>query len=234
MPRRIQIAPFEYYHLYQRGVDGRLVFEDEEDYLRFIVLLFFANSTERVNLRSVRDRTFADQFVAEGTEKIVDIGAYCLMPNHFHVLVREIGEGGISKYMQKLMTAYTMYFNKKYGRKGSLFGSGYRAEHVTDDRHLKYLFAYIHLNPLSLHDPNWRKKGVTNKKTVQGYLQEYIYSGYLDWCGGDRSQCSILSPESFPQYFEEPDSFSEFIQEWVSFSELEHELFKPGEEESVL
>ena len=89
----------------------------------------------------------ASIFNVKRAEGLTAIAAYCLMPNHFHILVHEKVEGGISKFMQKLMTSYTMYINKKYDRTGALFGSSFKAVHVTDDNHLKYLFAYINLNP---------------------------------------------------------------------------------------
>lgn len=118
-----------------------------------------------------------------------DIGAYCLMPNHFHILVYEKEEKGVSMFMQKLMTAYTMYFNKKYDRTGALFGLSFKAKHVTDDNHLKFLFPYIHLNPL---------EAVGDRKN----LQRYAYSSYPDYLGTDRKEKSILETKSFPDYFQ--------------------------------
>ena len=89
-------------------------------------------------------------------ETLVDIGAYCLMPNHFHLLIRETAEGNISRFMLKLQTGYPMYFNKKYQRTGALFEGKFKAKHITNDNHLKYLFAYLHLNPVKITDPqNW-------------------------------------------------------------------------------
>ncbi len=83
-------------------------------------------------------------------EPLVEIVAYCLMPNHFHFLIKETEEGGMSTFMHKLMTAYTMRFNKKYARSGGLFTRAFRSKHIADNRYLRQVFSYIHLNPTDL------------------------------------------------------------------------------------
>jgi len=138
------------------------------------------------------------------------------MPNHFHILITQITEKGISKFMQKLSTAYSMYYNKKYNRSGGLFEGKFKAQHLSTDRHLKYLFSYIHLNPVKLIQKDWREKGIKNKKEALDYLSKYSYSSYLDFFGEDRIQNKILSIESYPKYFPNKTSFIEEILEWLT------------------
>src|SRR3989344_6165942 len=117
MARSHIFAPGEYYHLYSRGIEKRNIFVDKKDYERFIKILFFCNSSKSVVIRDLpRGLTFV-KYINKRGEILVDIGAYCLIPINFHLLVRERGEKDISFFMQKLITAYTMYFNDKYGRK---------------------------------------------------------------------------------------------------------------------
>src|SRR3989344_2913843 len=112
--RKQNFVPGEFYHLYNRGTDKRKIFLDEQDYEHFLFLMYICNTTKSIELRNISENF-------ERGETIIDIGAYGLMPNHFHILVHEKIDGGISKYMLKLMTSYSMYFNKKYERTGKLY-----------------------------------------------------------------------------------------------------------------
>src|SRR3990167_6058915 len=124
MERKFSFSVGEFYHLYGRGVEKRTIFLDQSDYSRFIRLLYIANSEKPFEYKLVRGLPL--EKVNRGGS-LVSIGAYCLMPNHFHLLVREKTEGGISKFMSKLMTAYSMYFNKKNSRTGRLFQNTFQA-----------------------------------------------------------------------------------------------------------
>jgi putative transposase len=137
------------------------------------------------------------------------------MPNHFHILITEKREGGISKFMQKLSTSYSMYYNKKYERTGSLFEGKFKSQHVEEDKYLKYLFSYIHLNPVKLIQKDWKEKGIRNEKEAKDYLKKYSYSSYLDFTGEKRVQNQILNIESFPKYFPNKTLFIEEIFEWL-------------------
>ena len=213
--RKINLVQGEYYHIYNRGNSKQKIFHDKEDYLRFISLLYVSNTNESFNLYDLsRDLNF-NVYELERNNLLVNIGAYCLMPNHFHFLITEITEGGISKFMQKLGTAYSMYYNKKYERTGVLFEGKFKAQHVDNDRHLKYLFSYIHLNPIKLIQKDWKEKGIKNKKEALNYLSKYPYSSYLDFIGEKRIQNKILNIKSFPEYFPTKTLFTEEIFEWL-------------------
>ncbi|MDQ3075800.1 MAG: transposase [bacterium] len=152
----------------------------------------------------------------ERGEQLVSIGAYVLMPNHFHMLITEKIEGGISKFMQKLSTAYSMYYNKKYKRTGGLFEGKFKSHYATEDRYLKYIFSYIHLNPIKLIQKDWKEKGVQDKKNAINFLNGYFYSSYLDHLSVYRIQNKILTLKDFPSYFPNKNNFIQEIFEWLS------------------
>ena len=214
--RKTDLVEGEYYHIYNRGNSKQKIFHDKEDYLRFISLLYISNSSESFNFYDLGRNTNFNVYEIERINPLVDIGAYCLMPNHFHILITEKIENGISKFMQKLGTAYSMYYNKKYKRTGGLFEGKFKSQHADTDRHLKYLFSYIHLNPIKLIQKDWKEEGIKNKKEAVNYLNGYLYSSYLDFIEEKRIQSKILNVESFPKYFPNKTSFVEEILEWLT------------------
>lgn len=206
----------EYYHLYNRGTEKRRIFTSKADYERFFALLFLCNGKIAVDLK-LQGRTLSEVQTIEKGEPIVDICTYCLMPNHFHFLMRERAKGGISHFMLKLMTGYTMYFNKHYERRGTLFEGRSKAKHANDDRYLSYLIAYIHLNPVKLMDPTWKENGVANKKAAESFLKQYRYSSYPDYIGERRLENCIVNKEALPEYAETGMGFRRMVTEWLEY-----------------
>lgn len=216
--RKIQFLEDEYYHIYNRGNGKQIIFNDDEDYKRFVGLMYACNQLD--NFKSDNLKKDQGLFNVTINKSIVNIGAYCLMPNHFHVLVTPNNPDSISQFMKKILTAYVMYFNKKYIRTGSLFEGKFKAEHVNNDKYLKYLFSYIHLNPVKLIQKDWKENGVKNKNKIFEYLGEYKYSSYLDFMGENRVQNKVLNTDNFPSYFPTKNKFKNEIFEWLSFSPL--------------
>ncbi|MDO8589712.1 MAG: transposase [bacterium] len=217
MTRPIILSIGEFYHIYNRGTEKRKIFLSKHDYERFIALLYLCNSTISVRI-DMRRKSLDETLDTDRDKNLVDIGSYCLMPNHFHILLKERVENGISLFMQKLTTAYTMYFNKKYERNGSLFQGTFKAEHADKDSYLKYLFAYIHLNPVKLIEPEWKKVGIKNRTNAKQFLRNYPYSSYFEYTGIDRKWKTILTPKAFPDYFDTTDGFQKMIDYWLEFS----------------
>jgi len=215
--RKVTFAPGEYYHLYNRGVDKRKIFTREADYERFVTLLYACNGTRGVDLdEQGKDiATLLEKQVDRG-EPLIDICAYVLMPNHFHVMVREINEAGIGRFMHKFGVAYTSYFNKKYDRTGSLFQGTYKANHASKDPYCSYVISYIHLNPVKLVEPKWKKTGITNRALAEKFLSQYKYSSYLDYCGNNRTQTLILNKASLPTFYTSAGYFKKEIQIWLN------------------
>lgn len=223
MQRKIDFSTGEYYHIYNRGTDKRTIFLDTHDHNRFKTLLYACNSIEPVNISDhlKKGRSFFELFESDRGETLVDIIVYCLMPNHFHLLIREKAEGGIAKFMAKLSTGYSMYFNKKNERTGALFESRFKAKHIDTDEYLKYLFAYIHLNPVKIIDLLWKENGIQDRVAAQDYLRSYEHSSYLDFQGNTRLETKIINREAGPEYFTTAKDFDDFVNDWLTFKVAE-------------
>ena len=211
MPTRSPFSIGEWYHCYNRGVDKRRIFESARDYERFLLTLFVANGDKPVHVSNLKEsrlpQVLADKSIDRGN-LIVDVGAYCLMPNHFHLVLQEITEGGIARFMQKLCTGYTMYFNTKRELAGALFAGSFKSKHVPDDRYLKHLIAYVHLNSAELFEPAW-KKGRGNLKKIKGEIMKYPYSSLQEFLHY-QSENKITGKELCSLYENGP-SFSETV-----------------------
>lgn len=191
--RRHVIAPDEWYHCYTRGIDGRVTFSDPRDYDRFREALYIANSVKNISRSNIQHREYKDIFKVKRGDKLVTVGAYCIMPNHFHLLLKEDVEGGIVKFMQKIGTGYAMYFNTKYKRIGSLFVGPFRSRHIDGDQYLRRIVPYIHLNPVELFEPRWKDGVVSNMRALEQKLAEYPYSSFPDYMGSVRIEKRILN-----------------------------------------
>src|SRR3989338_4613670 len=214
--RKFDFSIGEFYNVYSRGTEKRPIFLDANDWIRFQKLLFLCNSTKGIVFRDVSVR---NTYKYGRGDTVVDIGAYCLMSNHFHLLLREKIEGGISLFMLKILTAYSAYFNKKYRRSGGLFEGKFMATHADTDEYLKYLISYIHLNPVKIIEPEWKEKGIKNFKAAKRHLAAYTHSSYLDYLGESRVERNILGREAFPEYFRDLEEFEQFIEEWLAFKD---------------
>lgn len=217
MSRNLEFSIGEFYHIYNRGVDKRKTFLSKTDYRRFAALLYACNNTEKVDLFEQGDSL--DKVLSkERAEILTDICVYCLMPNHFHMILKEKTEGGISRFMQKLQTAYTMYFNERNRRSGALFQGTFKATHVDSDEYLKYLVSYIHLNPVKLIEPKWKENGITNQVEAEKFLSDYEHSSYPDCSGNKRPRGAIINQGKLPEYFESIFDFKSAVKEWLEFN----------------
>ena len=218
MLRKDPFITGEYYHIYNRGIDKRIIFKSKRDYERFIMLLYLANSNSSFRLDDILNKQrkiFKDILVLDRDNPLVSIGAWCLMTNHFHLLIRQEVDGGITKFMRKLGVGYSMFFNIKYQRKGALFGGLFKSKLIgIDDNYMRQLFGYIHINPLEMEFPEW--KGKINKSSInmEKFLKSYKYSSYLDYVGENRVEKNIIKSENFPDYFQDTKSFEDFIRNY--------------------
>jgi REP element-mobilizing transposase RayT len=212
--RKVSFVFGEYYHIYNRGNDKRVIFHDTQDYKRFISLLYLSSAKRNFRISDISSNVYNfDQ-----KDKLVYIGSYCLMSNHFHLIITQTEDGSISKFMQKLTTAYSMYYNKKYKRTGSLFEGKFKSQHTGDDRYLKYLFSYIHLNPIKIIQKDWKEVGIKDKQKSIDFLKSYKYSSYIDYFGIKREENKILNIKAFPNYFPSKEKFQKEIFEWLSYN----------------
>ena len=222
MPAKNSIKTFvdhTYYHVYNRGVEKRDIFLDDKDYLAFLGCLKLyltpphpvdrriAITLQGETLSNTNKVIYCPSRQPNNHEKTIDLVAYCLMPNHFHLLFRSIEKDSMTKFMRSLATRYSMHFNKKYERVGSLFQGPYKAVMVEHENQFLWVTKYIHRNPLtlSLYKENPCK------------LAEYPYSSYKNYLG-DIHQ-SWLHPENILVYFSKTNprnTYQRFVEEQTS------------------
>ncbi|MBI2612859.1 transposase [Candidatus Kaiserbacteria bacterium] len=186
----------EWYHCFNRGVEKRKVFENEYDANRFIMLLYLANGTKPIGLFNTYKPRVEKSFLVERGQAIVSIGAFCLMPNHFHLLLKEHTVGGISSFLKKVGTAYAMYFNARNKRVGNVFLRPFRSRHIATDRYFQHVIQYIHLNPAELYEPGWKQGVVKNMRSLHEKLAQYPYSSLASY-ENKQPKHPVLSKEGF-------------------------------------
>lgn len=228
--RKTALAPGEFFHVYNRGNSKQKIFLNDKDRERFVKLLHLSNSTLKrgFNFRDDIIRKKSNAWDFEVGTRLVSIGAWVLMPNHFHLYVtcptpgvgQEEGfdqRENITCFMHKLCMSYAKYFNKKYNRSGGLFEGRFKSTHVENDAQAKYLFSYIHLNPVKLIDSKWKEEGIKNPKLAIEYLNTYKWSSYLDHRGVIRNENKILHLDHFPKYFLNLKNIDEEIMGWLKY-----------------
>jgi len=153
--RKTEFANGEYYHIFNRGVDKREVFSDAKDYERFLLSMDLLNDEQEGLMIDWRDykksnsEATVDAFLKLGFRKrdpLVEIVAYCLNPNHYHFILKQVKEKGIEKFMHKVGVSHSKYFNKKNKRSGSLFQGKFKSAHIDSNEYLLYLSAYVNKN----------------------------------------------------------------------------------------
>ena len=216
MANRVSFAPNEWYHCYSRGVDKRTVFETSNDFERFLQLLYLLNNTNTVHRSDFKKTTTAEVLQISRGKSIVAIGAYCLMPNHFHLLLKENAEDGISRFMRKLGIAYAMYFNIKNERVGNLFVKPFRSKHIINDRYLKRAIQYVHLNAAELFEPGWKAGKVKNTRVLENKLQQYRYSSLPDYYGISRPEQTILDHKT-KELFEDLPPIAAVVDDSIEY-----------------
>jgi len=220
--RKIKFCKGNFYHIYNRGVEKRDVFKDDNDRWRFLQGLFIFNdekSTTNLLWQLEKNRggvTFGvlrDFLKTRGgkREPLVQIGADCLMPNHYHLLVEEIKDGGISRFMHKLGIGYTEYFNNKYNRVGSLYQSTFKAALIDNEKYLQYLLVYINvLNPGELIEPNLKENGIKNVEKIMQFAEEYQWSTNLEYL--NKRNSIIIDKGLLGEFFSKPKEYENFVK----------------------
>jgi len=173
----------EMYHLINRGVDKRDVFMDDRDRVRFIRDLFLFNDKNYVCSTTRKDKNTGKTELITKRDLLVRIHAFCLMPNHYHLLVSAVNDNfeNISLFMKKVNKGYTQAFNVRHERSGALWQGKYKKVLIEHDSHFLYIPYYIHCNPLDLIMPEWRKGDIKNTKKALAYLHNYKWSSHLDY-----------------------------------------------------
>lgn len=203
--RKIRIAPGEYYHIFNRAVNKQIIFHNTSDYARFLFLILHFQSpiifpqVSRLVKKYVKSLAFdtpdIDKIIKQRTIELV---TFCIMPNHFHLIVKELEENGIAAYMHRVMTAYAKYYSTKYQKSGHVFQGTYQAVHIQDDRQMLHLSAYIHRNPREIS--KWFNKE-----------DRYEWSSYQDFVIKHRWG-GLLLPDIVLGEFKNQDKYRLFVQ----------------------
>lgn len=228
--QRPQFANKEIYHIYNRGVEKRKTFMEDPDRYRLIHDLFEFNDKapalcyqyksplikfyQSSEIGSQMIDKMIRQIKKEPRKLLVEVLAWCLMPNHYHLLLRQLVDKGISLFMQKLGIGYTKYFNEKYKRSGVLFQGKFKAVFVKSESHFMHLPFYIHCNPLDLIEPGWREGSIKNYQKAIKFLESYRYSSHLDYIG-KKNFPSVSQREFLFDIFDGPENYKKQYRDWL-------------------
>ncbi len=226
--RAVPFAPDEWYHCYNRGVDKRIIYTNNADKERFLMLLYACNSVEPIHISNIyQSKTLMDLLEKTKRKKtLCDIAAYCLMPNHFHLLVREHNYGGITSFMRKLGTGYTMYFNIKYRRNGALFQGAFKSRRIASTQNFSRATSYIHANPAELKEPQWKEGVVHGSKLLEIFLKNYRYSSFLDYLN-ERSESAIINKVAALEILDVAQTVNQLIEEAAIYARHDEEDLLP-------
>ena len=210
------------YHVLNRGVEGRNLFEDSSDYVRFVHNLYEFNDSNAALASERRlgpDVGFTKPYMRK---RIVDIHGWCLMKNHYHLLLSERVENGLSLFLRKLNIGYANYFNERYARAGTLFQGRTKRILIDRDAHFLYILHYVHLNPLDYLSgaTGWRQRTKGEVKSVHKaleYLKGYRWSSLLDYMG-EKNFPSLLSRSLFSEAL---GQYSKALNEYLRDASVE-------------
>lgn len=226
MPARNRTKTYiedSYYHIYNRGVEKRLIFLDQQDYAVFLNYLkeYLLPKDEESLIKELSDpkNTFRERDKILKLLRLnnfadeITLLSYCLMPNHFHLFVRQKSAGSIDKFMNSIGTRYTMYFNKKYKRVGSLYQGVYKAVSIETENQFIYLSKYIHKQALGLQG-----------QALRGWEQPSSYPEYH----GER-KTEWIHPEEVLSYFSKTNpklTYKAFVEETDDFSVIQNKILE--------
>lgn len=235
--RKEQFVNGEVYHIVVKGINGNAIFKDIDDHYRGIFSIYEFNNAKQVTIRERRKaraklkeqiKEVVQQFkkitneVSRGPssvdlrDKLVEVLAFCIMPNHLHLLLRQLKTDGITKFMAKLGTGYGGYFNRKYTHEGHVFQKRFIAVHVENDDQLKVVFVYIHTNLVSLIEPKWKELGIKNPERAIKFMENYQWSSYPDYIG-KRNFPSVTDREFILKIMGGERGCKEFVEAWIRY-----------------
>ncbi len=180
-----------YYHIYNRGVEKRDIFIDKNDYAVFLSFIKrYLDTTPEKDSRGNIYKNLSDS---------VELIAFCLMPNHFHLLLYQIEIDAITELMRAICSSYSMYFNQKYDREGTLFQGKYRAVSITNDDYLQYISRYIHRNPVGYLNYAWSS------------LRYWTGDKSASWINSDRLNGS--NKDKYLDYLKDSEEYTRSIED---------------------
>jgi putative transposase len=223
---RSQLVNDEIYHIAIRGVADKKIFMNQSDYYRMVFSVYEFNNASPVRIRdrrglrnkNVRGQT-SDIYGFNERDLLVEILAFCFMPNHIHLLLKQTKDNGITKFMRKVGTGYAGYFNRKYKKRGHLFQGRFWVTRVKTNEQLQTVFVYIHSNPISLIEPKWKEKGIKNTEKTIRFLENYRWSSYLDYID-KKNFPSVISKNFLLDVIGGKSSCQKFIKDWIAHNKV--------------
>ncbi|MBI3458833.1 transposase [Candidatus Azambacteria bacterium] len=202
---------------YYRGIHNLFEFNDRDPVIWKFRKSFFENSDPAG--RNIRNN---DTVIKEENRKkrkfLVEILCFCLMPNHIHLLLMQVKDGGITKFMRKFGTGYAVHFNNKYKRKGYLFQGRFKDILIKTNEQLRINFVYIHTNPAALHDHSWKDGGINNAQEVIKVIENYKWSSYADYLG-NKNFPSVTQRDLFNKIMTSHE-WKKFVDDWVGYKKF--------------
>lgn len=230
---RIRPSVNEIYHVYNRGTEKRVIFLDSEDYERFIDSMMSFNAPGQSgswcrDRQRRKDRNTRQEVGLHAPpsrrNQLVEILAYTLMPNHFHLMLRQWAENGISQFMQKVGTGYTNYFNTRYDRSGVLFQGKYKYVHIEHSAHFALLPLYIHANPIGHRRMDTGGKQYASKESIAkqvASLDHYLWSSHRFFSGLEKREG--MSAWLLEEWYGGTDQYKKELVMWLKSMRL-HEI----------
>lgn len=203
---------------------------DDKDRFRFVHDLFEFNNQEPVlNIlyRFGKHMDIASPYIRKPRKLLVNILAFCIMPNHYHLLLEPKFNNSIPLFMKKLNIGYAKYFNQKYKRTGTLFEGRYKSVLVEEQSHFIHLPYYIHLNPLDMAAPEWRGRKIKNFKKAINFLNSYRWSSHLDYAG-KKNFPSVTQRDFLLGFFGGEKEYRKDIQNWLRDFDVGNERLSEG------
>ncbi len=214
MPGRLTpLVNGEFYHLFNRGIDKRHIFLQQRDFKRFKqTFIYYQLIGNKIKFSNFA-KSELNLILPSQENKLIDIICYCLMPNHFHFLVRQLKDNGISIFISQLCNSYTKYFNTKYKRVGPILEGSFKAVRVESNDQLIHLSRYIHLNPVV--------------SGLVGKLGEYPWSSYEEYMQNNSNLC--LAGEIL-NFFSSKEKYRQFLEDQIeygiSLEMIKHQLIE--------
>lgn len=220
MLRKEKFAPGEYYHIYSRTILNTPGFKNNKNADRLAQAFLLANSTKSSEafryLRNTENAQLerAIEIAREG-EKFVNVLCYCIMPDHYHLLLEELKDNGITNFVRKCNTSIAKYVNIKTNRLGPLFESRFKAKHINTNEYLLHLSVYIHLNPLDIiSGKEWREHKLKNWDITKKELLLYPWSSLKYFLNRDYKNPIISGEEIILKQFNNKKEYELFLREW--------------------
>lgn len=204
--RKTPLVNDQIYHVFNRGVARLPICQDKRDYNRFLEAIYYYQfqgpKPQFSQIKRFKDLNF------EKNKKIVEILGYCLMPNHYHFLLRQLQDNGISEFISRFSNSYTKYFNTRHERVGPLLQGQFKAVRIASDEQLIHVSRYIHLNPVA--------------SFLVRDLKEFPWSSYLGYIGLEKNK--NCSPEFISSMFKGPKDYEEFVLNQVDYAQRLEEI----------